>query len=214
MSNLELNGYLSLPTKNNGKVILVLHAWWGLNETIKAFCRRLANEGFTVLAPDLYHGKIADTISAAETLSTELDTNHLQAKADVLQAARFLEKTLEDPSHGLAVIGFSMGAYYAIDLSTSAPEITRKVVTYYGSGPSDFRKSQAEYLAHFASNDPYEPQANLDYLQSELKAANRPATFYTYPGTGHWFFESDRVGAYNREAAELAWERTIAFLNS
>lgn len=214
MANFQVNAYAALPANDNGRGVLVLHAWWGLNETIKTFCRRLANEGFTVFAPDLYHGKIADTIPAAEILSSELDTNHLQAKAETLQVAKFLQNSFAEPSRGLAVIGFSLGAYYAIDLSSAAPEIIKKVVLYYGSGPTDFKKSQAEYLAHFASNDPYEPQSNLEYLQSELDAANRPATFYTYPGTGHWFFEEDRMDAYNRQAAELAWDRTLDFLNS
>ena len=45
-----------------------------------------------------------------------------------------------------------------------------------------------------------------------IRGAGRPVTFHHYPGTGHWFFESDRADAYHEEAAELAWERTLAFL--
>ena len=61
----------------------MLHAWWGLNDTIKAFCTRLAEAGFVAFAPDLYHGKVADTIADAETLGKALDANHLQAKAEI-----------------------------------------------------------------------------------------------------------------------------------
>jgi carboxymethylenebutenolidase len=52
----------------------------------------------------------------------------------------------------------------------------------------------------------------VDELAKSLKDAGRPVTFYTYPETGHWFFEPDRVQAYNAAAADLAWDRTLAFL--
>ncbi len=207
-------GYLAQPAVANGKAVLVLHAWWGLNETIKAFCQRLASQGFVVFAPDLYHGKIADTISDAEKLSATINTNAEAVGSEILDSATFLYQRLSHPSHGLAVIGFSMGAYFALELSTVAPEMIQKVVVYYGTGPENFQGSQAEYLAHFASNDPYEPEENVKYLQTKLKEANRPATFFVYPGTGHWFFESDREDAYQPEAAELAWERTLEFLKT
>lgn len=83
---------------------------------------------------------------------------------------------------------------------------------FYGTGHTDFSKSRADYLCHFAENDEYEPQPNIDELEESLKTANRPFTIHRYPGTGHWFFESDRKDAYNQEAATLAWERTLTFL--
>ncbi len=212
MNMRQPDGYLAQPTVPNGKAVMVLHAWWGLNETIKNFCRRLAAKGFVVFAPDLYHGKIADTIPAAEKLSSKLDADPLKASEEILHAASFLNAQAGQPSQGLAVIGFSLGAYFALELSNAVPELIRKVVLFYGSGPVDFERSQAEYLAHFAGNDPYEPQSSANDLQALLVEAGRPATFYTYPGTGHWFFESDREDAYQPKAAELAWERTLAFL--
>jgi carboxymethylenebutenolidase len=63
-----------------------------------------------------------------------------------------------------------------------------------------------------AETDVYESQSDVEQLQKSLAAADRPATFYTYPGTTHWFFEQDREKAYVASAAELAWNRTIAFL--
>jgi carboxymethylenebutenolidase len=58
--------FLATPTSGTGPGVLVLHAWWGLNDTMKAFCSRLADAGFVAFAPDLYHGKIADTIPDAK----------------------------------------------------------------------------------------------------------------------------------------------------
>jgi len=195
-----------------GPGVLVLHAWWGLNDTMKAFCTRLANSGFVAFAPDLYHGKIADTIPDAEALGQALDANYLQAKAEIADATLFLNDRAGQIDRGLAVIGFSLGAFYALDLSTSAPEQIRSVVIYYGTGPGDFSSSKAAYLGHFAENDQYESQSNVDELEEALKLAGRPVTFYRYSDTGHWFCEPDRSQAYNQAAASLAWDRTLAFL--
>jgi len=206
------DGYLALPSAGKGSPVLVLHAWWGLNETIKVFCNRLAEVGFVVFAPDLYHGKVADTIPGAEVLGSALDKTADKAKAEIAEAAAFLNERAGKVGHGLTVIGFSLGAYYALDFSTTAPEIVKSVVVFYGTGPADFSTSKADYLGHFAGNDPYESQANVDELAESLKSAGRSVTFYSYPGTGHWFFEPDRTQAYNEAAANLAWDRTLAFL--
>jgi carboxymethylenebutenolidase len=61
--------------------------------------------------------------------------------------------------------------------------------------------------------DPYPTKEAIEELERGLKAINRPTIFYTYPGTGHWFMETDRPDAYSAQAAQLAWERTIAFLH-
>ena len=192
--------------------MLVLHAWWGLNDTIKAFCRRLAESGFVAFAPDLYHGKIADNIADAETLGSALDTNYLQAKAEIADATIFLNERADQADRGLVVIGFSLGAYYALDLAATHPEHIRSVVLFYGTGDGDYSNSRAAYLGHFAEVDDFEPQSNVDNLEESLRRAGRPVTFHRYPGTGHWFFEPDRSQAYNQEAANLAWDRTLDFL--
>jgi carboxymethylenebutenolidase len=183
-----------------------------LNDTAKAFCDRLAEAGFVVFAPDLYHGEVAKTIQEAETLGAALDERYLEAKTEIAEAARFLNERSIQSNASLTVIGFSLGAFYALDLSAADPKRIRSVVIFYGTGPADFSQSKAAYLGHFAEEDPYEARSNVDELEADLKQAGRPVTFYHYPGTGHWFFEPDRSDAYNPEAANLAWERTLEFL--
>lgn len=214
MTHSQPQGFLALPPTGQVPGVLVLHAWWGLNDTMKAICTQLAESGFAAFAPDLYHGKVADNIADAETLGQALDANHLQARAEIAEAAMFLNERAGAAGRGLAVMGFSLGAYYALDLSAADPEHIRSVVLYYGTGPADFGRSRAAYLGHFAENDPYEPQSTVDELEESLRRAGRPVTFYRYPGTGHWFCEPDRVDAYQPDAATLAWERTLAFLRS
>lgn len=216
MTQSQPQGFLAVPSTGSGPGVLVLHAWWGLNDTIKAFCTRLAEAGFVAFAPDLYHGQVADTIADAEILGQALDGNHRQAKAEIAAATSFLVERAGQAGlkahSGLAVIGFSLGAYYALNLAAADPEQIRSVVIFYGTGDDDFSHSRADYLGHFAEQDEYEPQANVDNLEEALRRAGRPVTFYRYPDTGHWFFEPDRSQAYNQAAANLAWERTLAFL--
>jgi carboxymethylenebutenolidase len=214
MPVLQPDGYLAVPPAGGGSAVLVLHAWWGLNDTLRAFCRRLAESGFVAFAPDLYHGKVADNIADAETLGKALDANHLQARAEIAEAARFVIERAGAVDRRLAVIGFSLGAYYALELAAAAPERIGSVVIFYGTGGGDWRGSRAAYLGHFAENDEFEPQSSVDSLEATLRDAGRPVTFHRYSGTGHWFFESDRAQAFNEAAASLAWDRTLAFLKN
>ena len=212
MRHSQPEGFLAVPPAGKGPGVLVLHAWWGLNDTMKAFCTRLAESGFVAFAPDLYHDKVADNIADAEILGKALDANHLQAKAGIADATIFLNERVGQAGRGLAVIGFSLGAYYALDLAAADPEHIRSVVIFYGTGGGDYSNSRAAYLGHFGENDEFEPQSNIDTLEGSLRRAGRSVTFYRYSGTGHWFFEPDRLQAYNRAAASLPWDRTLAFL--
>lgn len=210
MTQPQPDGFLALPPAGKGAAVLVLHPWWGLNETVKDFCLRLADNGFSAFAADLYHGQVVDTIPEAERLAEGLDGK--RARADIAAACDFLSERAGPSASGLAVVGFSLGAFFALDLSIRDPQRIRAVVVYYGTGPEDFSRSQAAYLGHFAEADVYEPQEGVAGLEAALRQAGRPVTFYTYEGTGHWFCEPDRVEAFNPAAAELAWERTLGFL--
>ena len=212
MSHLQPTGFLAQPASGGGPGLLVLHPWWGLNDTVKAFCERLATEGFVAFAPDLYHGKVAATIEDAEILSSGLKSE--QVKADLADAVAFLSDLTSTGGRGLGVIGFSLGAYYALGLSVDDPDPIRAVVVFYGTGQGDYQRSKAAYLGHFADTDDYEPASEVKRLERALVAAGRPVTFFTYKGTGHWFFEQDRSDAYDPEAARLAWERTVPFLRN
>jgi carboxymethylenebutenolidase len=120
---------------------------------------------------------------------------------------------LAEGSGKLAFVGFSLGDAYALDMSVTQAEQIAAVVVFYGSYPGlDYRRAQAAYLLHFASDDPFEPAESVAQMERELQAAGRPVTVYTYPGTKHWFFEDNRP-EYNAEAARLAWQRTIEFLH-
>ena len=212
MTTANFPGYLAIPANGKGTGVLVLHPWWGLNDTIKQVCNRLAHEGYVVCAPDLYHGQIAVTIEEAERLSNEVDDD--LARADIAEALKVLEEQVGSEGQKIGVIGFSFGAYFALEISANDPGRVGAVVLFYGTGPGDFSKAQAAYQGHFAAIDEYEPDENVEWLEDALQASGNPVTFYRYDGVGHWFFEPDRTDAYNQPAAKLAWERTISFLKT
>lgn len=204
------DGYLALPRSGSGSAVLVLHAWWGLNDTMRGVCDRLAESGFVAFAPDLYHGEVTDTIEGAKALSRSLD--EARANADIAGAIAFLRERAGGRSEGVAVIAFSLGVYFALEISATQPEQFRSVVIFYGTRPGDFKNAKAEYLGHFAENDEFEPAEEVQNLEASIRGAGQPVTFHHYPGTGHWFFEPDRPDAYDQAAATLAWDRTLAFL--
>ncbi len=213
MPNKKTEGYLATPKTGSGPAVLVLHAWWGLNDFFRDFCDRLAQQGYLALAPDMFGGEVVHTVEEAQQHQSQWDEEKAVPPI-ILPAIEDLAKRSTTAGPSVGVIGFSMGGYWSLWLAQKKPEIIRSVVLFYGTngGGGDFGQSKADFQGHFAEKDPYESLEVVDKLEKNLKSANRPAKFYTYPGTGHWFFEKDRPDAYNAQAAQLAWERTLAFL--
>jgi carboxymethylenebutenolidase len=205
-------GHLALPQKGEGPGVLVLHAWWGLNDFFKSLCDRLAGEGFVALAPDLYNGKSASTIDEAEQLLKQRDGNFVYQAAT--GAVDFLRAHPAVRGKQLGAVGFSMGGAWSMLLASERPESIAAAVIFYGSGDADFSQARAAYLGHFAEVDEWEPLDGVRQMEADMRAAGREVTFHTYPDVGHWFFESNRPDVYNAEAAQLAWERTLAFLKN
>ena len=204
--------YLAAPAGGeSGPGVMVLHAWWGLNDIFKGICDRLAQAGFVAGAPDLYDGKVVTEIEDASAMVHALDFD--QAMQKILAALPVLQSHPQVSGNRLGVIGFSMGAAYAVVLSNAAPQAVKAVVLYYGSdgGTSTFNDSNAAYLGHFAENDPYEGTEDIQAMEAAIRAGGHESTFTTYPGTAHWFVEENRP-QYNSAAAAAAWESSLAFL--
>ena len=210
-------GYLATPDTATGPGVVVLHTWWGLTEPFRQVCDRLAEAGYIALAPDLYHGKTTTVVEEAQALATALDQDGERVRGDIAGAVQVLRQhTATHLANGrgkLALVGFSLGGAYALDMSVTLAEEIAAVVTFYASYSGlDYSGSKAAYLCHFAEDDPFEPAESVAQMEQELQAAGRPVTVYTYPGTKHWFFEENRP-EYDAEAARVAWERTIEFLH-
>jgi carboxymethylenebutenolidase len=190
--------------------VLVLHGWWGLTPFFRRVCDRLADAGFAAIAPDLHGGgRTADTPDEAEALLASTDPNRT---ADlVLSTAatlRDMPLTVDAP---IGVLGFSMGGSWAMWLATRAPEAVAATAVFYGSQDIDFAASTSAFLGHFAEHDEFVSEDQRVEMEAHLRLLHKDVAFHLYPGTGHWFFEEDRLPAYDPASAELAWERTLAF---
>jgi carboxymethylenebutenolidase len=203
-------GYLAVPAQPNAPGVILLHAWWGLNSIFKDLCDRLASEGFVAFAPDLYNGKIAKTIDEAKQLMPENEEEQIHPIVAV--APDFLRDRPEVSKDPLSVIGFSMGAAWALVLASERPEDIGKMVLFYGNYEGlGVSKIRADILGHFADMDEFEPLEGVRATEAAMRTARLSPTFYVYPDTKHWFFENDRP-EFNPQAAELAWTRTLEFL--
>jgi len=205
-------GYLTLPKKGTGPGVLVLHAWWGLNEVFKDVCDRLAAAGFVAFAPDLYHGATASTIKEAEALMSKLRQE--EAREDIVESVRALQRHPKVSGKSLGVVGFSMGAYWTLWLAEEFPEDISAAVLFYGTGEAKYDKARAAFLGHFAEKDPYESTETVQEVEKALRTRGTEVTFHRYPGTTHWFFERNRPDAYDAGAARIAWQRTVRFLKA
>ena len=202
-----------MPRRGSGKGILVLHSWWGLNAFFRGLCDRFAREGFVALAPDLYGGKTATTIDSVRKLRAAVTASRREP------AYKFLIRMIQDlVSHDavttphIGVVGFSMGGHWALWLAQRPELPIAATVVFYASRSGDFSKSQSRFLGHFAETDEWVSAAGLKKLKRALEAAGKQVIFQRYPGTTHWFFEEDRDESFDPEAADLAWSRTLEFL--
>lgn len=188
--------------------VVVFHAWWGLNDDVVAYADRLAAAGFAVVAPDLFGGEVASTIEEADRLSGAAEEAAVDAIA--LAAVDDLADRL-GPTSKLAALGFSFGAAWAISTPTERDRLAATVVYYGTYAGSILGRARVPVLGHFAETDPYETDEGIAAFEEGLRSAGRDVVIHRYPGTGHWFAEPSR-DAYRPEAADLAFERTVAFL--
>lgn len=207
--------YLALPKAGEGPGVLILHSWWGLNAFFRGLCDRFADAGFVALAPDLYDGRVAKTEAAARRLRAEA-TARRRTPAYKSLIASIGELTTLRATQGqtIAVAGFSMGGHWALWLAQRPALPIAATVVFYAARNGDFGQSRSRFLFHFAGQDTWVSTASVKKMKQSLAAAHRPAEYCDYPGTSHWFFESDRPEVFHRKAADLAWQRTLAFLRS
>jgi carboxymethylenebutenolidase len=203
------SAYADAPKSGTGPGVLVLHSWWGLTETIKDRCNQLADAGFTVVAPDLFDGKVARDDAHGEQLLAEADANRLvlgiQSTADVLQRMPAFE------GGRIMIVGFSMGASLGLWYSERFPEQVSAVVGFYGTQGIDFQQTAASYQLHMADDDAMLDPDELALMEASFGLAGRPVELHTYEGVAHHFAEEGTPN-FDRAAADLAWQRTLEFL--
>lgn len=205
------SAYLVQPDSGPGPGVLVLHSWWGLTPGVRRVVERLADAGYTAMAPDLLAGVVPEDRAEAQRELAESDPN---VTADlVLSSPVTLRAYSADPQAPIAVIGYSMGASWALWLATRLPDDVAAAVMFYGTQNIDFERLQAPVLAHFAEMDELVAEDERTEMHARLLLSERSIEVHDYPGTQHWFAEEDQLDRYDEDAAELAWERTMEFID-
>ena len=205
----KTSGYLATPASGKGPGVLVIQEWWGLVRHIKNVCDRFAAEGFTALAPDMFHGKTADEPDSAGKLFMAL--NIAQAEKDLKGAAQYLAG--QSSSTKLGAVGFCMGGQLALFAATVNPSIGA-TVNFYGIHPNvkpDYSKLSGPVLGLFAEKDGFvTPQVAKD-VDAAIKKAGKQSEIHIYPNADHAFFNDERPDVYDKAAAQDAWRRTLDF---
>ena len=187
--------------------ILVLHPWWGLNEDVRAAAERLRREGYSVASPDLFHGRVATTRDEAQVLSGEVSKDWQSTMTEIEAALKKLQ------ADRVAVLGWSMGVWFSWQLAQAHADRIRGLVSYYGYGEFEPGAKLPPIIGHFAENDEFDSVEDVRAVEQKLIEAKHVAEFHVYPGTKHWFDEPSRP-EYDKAASELAWRRTLAFLDT
>jgi carboxymethylenebutenolidase len=208
----RINGYL-VRAKAKGKrpAVIVIHENRGLNPHIEDVARRLAAEGYLVLAPDLLSvngGTPADEDKARD-LHQKTEREDMIAAA--IAAVPYMQKHPESTGK-VGAVGFCFGGGVVNRMAAGSPDLSAAVPYYGAQVPADMVPSiKAALLLHYAENDDNINKGIAAY-EAALKANNKKYTIHTYPGTQHAFNNDTGAARYNKVAADLAWGRTLTFL--
>jgi carboxymethylenebutenolidase len=202
-------GYLATPAAGKGPGVLVIQEWWGLVGHIKRVCDRFAAEGFSALAPDMYHGKTASEPDEAGKLFMALNIG--QAEKDLRGAAQSLLSS--SSTKKLGAVGFCMGGQLALFAATLNPSIGA-CVNFYGIHPNvkpDYAKLSGPVLGLFAEKDQFVNATAARAVDATIKGSGKQSEIHIYPNVDHGFFNDDRPDVYDKAAAQDAWRRTLEF---
>ena len=212
-----VNGYYAYPQDAIEPLpgILAIHEWWGLNENIKAMARRLAGEGYQVLAVDLYNGQTADTPQQASQLVQQVANNPFGAEANITKAYNYL--TEEKQAKAVGSIGWCFGGSWSLETALLFPQELNAAVIYYGgqigeATAEELSTLEMPILGIFGAEDSSIPLETVEEFESSLNQLDKAAEIQIYDNAGHAFANPSGQN-YVPEAAEEAWTATIEFFN-
>jgi carboxymethylenebutenolidase len=207
----EVKGFLAEPDgKGPFPAIVVIQEWWGLTDWIKDNAKRLAAQGYVTLAPDLYHGKVADTPDVARELMQGLPRDRpvrdLKAAVDVLAKQDNVDKSR------LGSIGWCMGGGFSLQLALHDKRI-KACAMCYGRVVTDADKLKplrATVLGIFGEEDRGIPPSAVHKFEKALKEAGKKIDKIREFEAGHGFMrpgsKSEKNPAYRKGEAKKAWQ--------
>ncbi len=214
MHNASPQGYLVRPDDEQSYPgIVLIQEWWGLEPHIRELAQRLAAEGFVVMVPDLYYGKIATEPGDAQKLLMLTFENIEKAIKDILTSLNYLNNNAGVQPKKLGLMGFCMGGHLAFRVAERYPNLGAVSPWYaggYDPSPEQIASITAPVLAIYGETDGGIPVAQVKKIEGLLKDAGKEAEVLIYPNAGHAFNNPDH-GMGNAEAAKDAWARAVKF---
>lgn len=210
----EVTGYLARPAGAEGPLpgLIVIHEWWGLNDNIRTMTDRLAGEGYVALAVDLYGGQTAADPDGAQSLMQAAMQNGPAAEENLRQAFAYLEG--EAQATRIGTIGWCFGGGWSLNTALLLPDQVDATVIYYGRLTDDrdrLSTLQMPILGLFGAEDQGITVESVEAFEGALQALDKDAEIHIYEGANHAFANPSGT-SYQPEAAQDAWNRTVAFL--
>lgn len=209
-SNCDMRAYLSMPEgKDKLPGVIVIHENRGLVPHIQDVNRRMAMEGFISLAPDALSplGGTPEDDNKGREMFAQL--NREDTVKNFVAAVKYL-KTHPRSTGRVGCTGFCWGGAMTNQVAVNSPDLNA-AAPYYGTtpAPEDVPKIKAPVMAHYAGNDE-RINAGIPAFEEALKKAGIEYQIFIYDGSEHGF-NNDTGARYNKEAADLAWSRTVNF---
>ena len=204
--------YGSRPSRGRG--ILVLHEDWGLTDSIRDRCDRLARAGFVALAPDLFDGQHATDPVRAQQLEKELDLALITGPLDAALEELLRQDATQGPK--LGVLGFGFGGQLALQTANRERRIGA-VASFYAAhwgAPLDFTRSEASVLAVFAGDKDTHAESETTYLKDAVAAAGIRAHIEARTDAQRGYMNDAWPDAYHAIAAAEGWDALLAFFRA
>jgi carboxymethylenebutenolidase len=210
----NVKGYFARPddTQKHPGIILI-HEWWGLNDNIRDNAKKFAALGYLALAVDLYDGHAAATPDEARKLATAVRKNMPEGFKNLKSAVAYIKNHPHAEPARIASIGWCFGGGWSYQMAKNNLG-TKASIIYYGrfNPQDDLSKMRATILGQFGANDRGIKVDTVHEFQAKLKTLNGDHEIYIYENAGH-AFANEGGNRYNKEAADLAWKRTVVFLD-
>ncbi len=208
-----VSGYYALPAdagESELPGVVVIHEWWGLNDNVRAMARRIAGEGYRVLAVDMYDGEVATTPEEAKKLMGMVMGND-GAGLEAIEAG--IEYLKSSHASKLGIIGWCFGGGWSLRSALTFGNNLDAAVMYYGqvkTDPAELSALEIPLLGIFGAEDEGIPVDQVERMSAVLDSLGKEVTIEIYPDATH-AFANPSGQHYNGEAAVDAWRKTAAF---
>lgn len=204
----EVAAALALPTTRPAPVVLLVHEWWGLNDQIRAVAADFAAQGYLALAVDLFGGRVAAMPEQARELAGSIKDDEA---TDTLASWLQWLQNHNDSTRKTATIGWCLGGGWSLRASTLVP--VEATVVYYGRvnlPKEQLAKLKGPVLGHFAKRDQHITADIVRPFEQAMTELGKPYQVFWYDADHA--FANPTGNNYVKEEAQLAWQRTTAFL--